>query len=174
MAENGPRAISIASITDHTNALIGSIYHRFSSRRVLLAELWLRVVKSFQKEFLELLYKGDGLSAALFTLCWVKNHPNEGQVLLVYRREELVAGDWPDELKKRLCDFLNDLDEDILKFTERVFGRVTKESIARVRLVLIDLPSAAARGYLLVHQPPPIFIDRFVKNIYCAIVDLYE
>jgi AcrR family transcriptional regulator len=47
--EHGPAAVTVGSVTQHLGAPIGSFYHRFASRDVLLAELWLTTVLAFQE-----------------------------------------------------------------------------------------------------------------------------
>ena len=48
VAERGPRGATVAAIAAHLGAPTGSIYHRFRSRELLLADLWLTVVEAFQ------------------------------------------------------------------------------------------------------------------------------
>ena len=101
-ADYGPAAVTIAAVAGEVGAPVGSVYHRFLSRDVLLTEVWLRVVVSFQEAFLAALEKGDGLEAAMHTPRWVRQHSAEARILLLYRREELVAGAWPEEFKERV------------------------------------------------------------------------
>ena len=49
IAEDGPGAATIAAIAGRVGAPTGSIYHRYSSRELLLADIWLTVVEAFQK-----------------------------------------------------------------------------------------------------------------------------
>src|SRR5512137_519029 len=100
-AGQGPAAVTMAAVAGEIGAPVGSVYHRFLSRDTLLAEVWLKVVSSFQEEFLMLLKNGNGLEAALFTPGWVRSHPEEARILLLYRQEELSGGAWPEELKAR-------------------------------------------------------------------------
>jgi AcrR family transcriptional regulator len=172
-AEQGPGAITMGSITGQINAPIGSVYHRFASREILLAELWLRLVESFQQGFLEALDQGDGLQAALHTLNWVRKHPNEGRVLLLYRREELTSGEWPDEIKERARQLTQELDKGLRKFTRRLFGRVTKKSLIRITFTLIDVPYAAVRRHLQAGRLPPVSVDELVRKTYLAILGRY-
>ncbi len=172
-AEQGPGAITMGSIAGQINAPIGSVYHRFASREILLAELWLRLVESFQQGFLEALDQGDGLQAALHTLNWVRKHPNEGRVLLLYRREELTSGEWPDEIKERARQLTQELDKGLRKFTRRLFGRVTKKSLIRITFTLIDVPYAAVRRHLQAGRLPPVSVDELVRKTYLAILGRY-
>ena len=55
-------AVTVASVTQHLGAPIGSFYHRFASRDVLLAELWLTTVLAFQEGFVAAIEISDGLA----------------------------------------------------------------------------------------------------------------
>jgi AcrR family transcriptional regulator len=91
-AAGGPGAVTVAAIAEKLGAPIGSVYHRFPSRDVILAELWLQAAESFQAGFLELLKGDDGIEAALYTPRWARSHPEQGRLLLLYRQEELTWG----------------------------------------------------------------------------------
>ena len=60
-ADQGPAAVTIAAVAVKVGAPVGSVYHRFSSRDILLAEVWLQVVTSIQKGFLKALNSDEGL-----------------------------------------------------------------------------------------------------------------
>src|ERR1700709_500657 len=83
-SEQGPAAVTIASITGRLKAPTGSFYHRFASRDALLGELWLNTVLDFQKGLDAALKAGDGVGAALRTPRWVREHLDEGRLLLLY------------------------------------------------------------------------------------------
>ena len=55
VAEQGPTGATISRIAKAAGAPTGSIYHRFSSRDVLLGEVWLSAAESFQSGFIDLL-----------------------------------------------------------------------------------------------------------------------
>jgi AcrR family transcriptional regulator len=75
--EHGPAGVTVGSVTQHLGAPIGSFYHRFASRDVLLAELWLTTVLAFQEEFVAAIEAGDGLAAALHTPRWARANLTE-------------------------------------------------------------------------------------------------
>jgi AcrR family transcriptional regulator len=170
IGERGPNAATISTIGEMVGAPIGSVYHRFSSRDLLLAKLWLRVVESFQDGFLTLLNRGDGLSAALYTGRWVRENLNAGRVLLLYRREELISGEWPEEVRGRAEELARVLDDGIKGFTKRLFGEVGGENIQKVTFALIDVPSGAVRRYLQMGNIPPAIIDLFIEETYKTIL----
>src|SRR5437588_12546903 len=92
-AAQGPAMVTVGSITERLKAPTGSFYHRFASRDVLLGELWLQTVLDFQQGSAAALDAGDGLRAALHTPAWVREHLDEGRLLLLYHRDDLVQGE---------------------------------------------------------------------------------
>ena len=166
----GPEAITIADIADKVGAPIGSVYHRFPSRELLMSRLWLRTVRSFQEGFLELLEKGDAKAAALYTPRWVREHFDEAIILLLYRREEFFDESWPEEIKKDARLLMRRLDEGIIDFTISRFGSVSEEMLQRTVFALIDVPYAAVRRYLQQGAKPPGFIDGMIEDIYRIII----
>src|SRR6266481_5348844 len=95
VAEQGPSAVTVASISERLRSPTGSFYHRFASRDVLLGELWLRTVLDFQQGITAALDADDGLGAALHTPAWVRRHLDEARLLLLYHRDDFVQGGWP-------------------------------------------------------------------------------
>lgn len=170
VAERGPGALTVSMLAKGMNAPIGSVYHRFPSRDVLLAEAWIRVVESFQREFLGALAK-DGLQAALNTIRWVREHPREACILLLYRREELVSGPWPEHLKGRVASLSRELDSGIRAFAKKQFGHAGKEALRRATFALVDVPLAAVRRHLPDGVSPPAFLDEMVRETYLAIME---
>jgi len=164
-AKRGPEAITIADIADYVGAPIGSVYHRFPSRELLMARLWLRTVQSFQDGFLELLAEGKAREAVLYTPRWVREHFEDAVVLLLYRREEFFGETWPAEITKDARLLMRGLDEGIIDFTISRFGGVSEEMLQRTVLALIDVPYAAVRRYLQQGVKPPEFIDGMIEHV---------
>jgi len=169
-AKRGPEAITIAGIADKVGAPIGSVYHRFPSRELLMSRLWLRTVRSFQEGFLELLAQGDAKAAALYTPRWVRAHFEESVILLLYRREEFFGEMWPEEIRNDARTLMRLLDEGIIDFTILRFGSVSEEMLHRTVFALIDVPYAAVRRYLQQGVTPPEFIDGMIEEIYRIII----
>jgi AcrR family transcriptional regulator len=162
--QGGPGAVTVSSLARLINAPVGSVYHRFSSREVIIAELWLRTAEMFQHGFIELLAKGDAVRAALHTSRWVRRHPAESRILLLYRKEELISGSWPDEVKARAEALESELARELVAFTRRVFGSAGKKNLHRTVYALIDVPLAAVRRYLEAGEMPPGFVDTLIKE----------
>jgi len=169
VAEKGPGALTVSALAISMKAPIGSVYHRFPSRDVLLAQLWIRIVESFQRGFLEALGH-DGLSAALYTVEWVREHPDEARVLLLHRREELVSGPWPEHLKEDAARLSQEMDAGIRSFARKQFGSLSDEALRRAVFALTDVPLAALRLHVERGDQPPGFVDQLVRETYLAVM----
>jgi len=171
LAQKGPTGVTMKGVAEEAGAPMGSVYHRFPSRDVLMAELWVRTAASFQQGFLRALEQGDGLSAALYTPRWIRKHPQEGRVLLMYRREDLLKDAWPSGLKARARQLTDALDRGVRSFIRKKFHTRSRETLDRTLFALIDVPHAAVRRYLEVGQAPPEGIDALIQETYFAILE---
>lgn len=170
VAEHGPAGVTIDALAKKLNAPVGSVYHRFASRDVLMARLWLRTVEMFQQEFIDVLRRKDGLAAALFTTQWVRDHPKEARLLLLHRREELMSGSWPKEvqdLAKRVAD---DMNTALVAFTRDLLGETSEAALRRIVFALIDIPYAAVRRSLLAGKTPPADLDDLIAETCTALL----
>jgi AcrR family transcriptional regulator len=170
IAEEGLGALTIAGLSTRMTAPIGSVYHRFPSRDALVAELWLNIIESFQNEWLKIL-QTDGLQATLFCMKWVRNHPNEARVMLLYRIEDLTSGDWPKDLQKRARRLFKELRDGIAIFTKKQFGKVTNEYIDRTLFAIHDAPMGILRRYLEENKIPPKSVADIILETYEAVVE---
>jgi AcrR family transcriptional regulator len=169
-ANHGPAAVTIAAVAEEVGAPVGSVYHRFLSRDVLMAKVWLKVVTSFQQEFIKALRNDEGLQAALYTPRWVLLHPAEARILLLYRREELVSGAWPEELREGVMQIKRQLDESIQKYTKRTFGSSSQAIVSRTIFALIEVPYAAVLRYIRQGKKPPKVVEKYIKETYVTIM----
>jgi AcrR family transcriptional regulator len=170
IAEEGLGALTIAGLSTRMTAPIGSVYHRFPSRDALIAELWLNIIESFQNEWLKIL-QTDGLQATLFCMEWVRNHPNEARVMLLYRIDDLTSGEWPKDLQKRAQRLFKELQEGIASFTKKQFGRVTKEYIDRTLFAIHDAPMGILRRYMHDNKIPPESVSDLIRETYKAVIE---
>lgn len=160
--EGGLQGASVAAIARRLGAPSGSIYHRFASRDLVMATLWVRTVRRFQRGFLDALAVPDPTEAArraaTHTVEWTDQHPREARLLTMYRRQDLITL-WPDELGEELAT-LNDVVKDaIVGFAGRRFGTVDAATLGRVRFALVDIPYAAARQVLSGEGAAPWLVD---------------
>lgn len=168
VAEGGPRAATVAAIAARVGAPTGSIYHRYESRELLLAEIWFGIIAQFQEGLIEALRLRDtreaGLRAALHSVEWVRAHPLESRLLLLHRKEDFLRGKWPRALRRRAAAVNASANEAIADFTRRHFGRATAASVRRAKLAVIDIPTGALKRHVEAGEPPPAYLDNLVRR----------
>ncbi|MBW2456207.1 MAG: TetR/AcrR family transcriptional regulator, partial [Deltaproteobacteria bacterium] len=150
IAERGVQAATIGAIAAELGAPTGSIYHRYRTRELLLAELWLGVVEEFQTGLLAELNRDDPLEAAVaaaqFVPRWVRSHLAEARLLLVHHRRDFVSGGWPEEVVERAGQLEPQLTAALRRFCRRHFGNLRKASLQRARFALLDAQTVQAAG----------------------------
>jgi AcrR family transcriptional regulator len=165
VAAGGPGAATMAAIAEAVGAPIGSLYHRFASRELLLARLWIRTIRRFQDGFLKALADDDldaaAVGAALHGVRWARDHVEEARVLLLYRREDLAAR-WPAELGEDLAVLNKGVETAIRDHAHRRYGSDDPELLQRLTFALADLPYAAMRRFIAAGESPPASIDDLV------------
>jgi AcrR family transcriptional regulator len=167
LAEHG--TVSIAAVAGRLGAPTGSVYHRFSSRDLLLARMWIRSIQRFQNGFLAALAAGP-VDAALHSLRWSRENLTEARALLLYRREELIA-QWPDELGADLDTLNVEVHAAITAYATDRYGCGDPGAVRRVMLALVDVPRAALTRDLRARTPPPPALDELVTAAVTAILD---
>jgi AcrR family transcriptional regulator len=172
--EHGPAAATVASISERLKAPTGSFYHRFASRDVLLGNLWLKTVLDFQHGVSVALVAGDGLAAALHTPKWSREHLDEARLLLVFDREDFVAGTWPDELRERVATMTQRMKNAAQLRACAVFGRDGAEERRLADFLISNVPVAAVREHLKRREAPPAMVDQMICTTYSAIVADYR
>src|SRR5712675_3310540 len=115
--------VTVASVSERLGSPTGSFYHRFASRDVLLGSLWLQAVLEFQAGISAALGAADGLGAALHTPAWVRKHPDQARLLLLYDRKDFLKGEWPPELRERVAEMTQRIEVGSRKWARVIFGK---------------------------------------------------
>lgn len=174
VVERGPSAVTVGAITARLKAPTGSFYHRFASRDALLGEVWFKTLLAFQEGIDAALDAGDGLKAALHTPTWVREHMDEGRLLLLHHRDDFVQGDWPRELQEGVAERTRRSRIALEKFARDTFGSDGADEVRRAGFILGSVPVAAVRDYLHRREPPPPIVDELIRTTYHAIIDSYH
>jgi AcrR family transcriptional regulator len=172
--EHGPAAATVASISERLKAPTGSFYHRFASRDVLLGNLWLKTVLDFQHGVSVALDAKDGLAAALHTPRWSREHLEEARLLLVFDREDFVAGKWPEELRERVAAMTRRMKGAASRRARAVFDRDGLEERRLADFLISNVPVAAVREHLKRREAPLPMVDHMIRTTYSAIVTDYR
>lgn len=152
VAEGGPAALTITAIAERIGAPSGSIYHRFGSRDLLVGHLWVRTVEAFQEGWLSAVDpEGDPLASArrgaAHVLTWSAENPNGARLLMQHRSEDLLANDWPADLRdanrrqrERVAEALDDL--------ARRLAAPGRGHLRRLVFACVEVPTAEVRHCL--------------------------
>jgi AcrR family transcriptional regulator len=178
VAADGPAAATMAAIAGALRAPTGSIYHRFPSRDVLLGEVWLRAATSFQDGYFDILgrtvARDAGLAAALYLPQRVRVNLAGARILLLYRREDFLAPNWPKEMRVRAVGLQRQVDEGLRGFSRRLFGRADHKTLRLVTYAVLDAPLAAVRRHVAANEIPPDHVDALIRATYFATLALGE
>jgi AcrR family transcriptional regulator len=169
-AASGPASVTVTSVTQRLGAPTGSFYHRFASRDVLLANVWLGTALAFQTDFVAAIKAGDGLAAALHTSIWVRANFEEARAFLLYHRDDFAHGNWPQDLKDRVVRQGRRVDAAYKRLARDTFGGVGTNELRLARFVLAEVPKAAVGPYLRQGIAPPPIVDEMIETTYHAIV----
>jgi len=169
-AAGGPASVTVSSVTGRLGAPVGSFYHRFASRDVLLATVWLDTALAFQTGFVAAIKAGDGLAAALHTPTWVRTHLEDARAFLLYHRDDFAHGNWPQYLKDRVVRQGRRVDAAYKRFARDSFGGVGANELQLARFILAEVPKAAVGPYLRQGVAPPAIVDEMIGTTYHAIV----
>lgn len=168
VSEQGPSGLTMASLAERLQGPVGSIYHRYPSRDLLLADLWLEAVESFQPVFLNHLHGADpveaGIAGVRFACRWVHEHREEARLLLLHRREHLIQGEWPEQYRRRATRLQQDAARGMRAYCRRLYGASSARHLRRVRFALVDLPQAALKPLIEAGGVPPADLKSLVEE----------
>jgi hypothetical protein len=102
---------------------------------------------------------------------WVRTHPSEARVMLLYRIDDLTSGEWSKDLKKRALLLSKELNDGIVSFTKKQFGNVTKEYTDRTLFAIHDAPMGILRRYLQENKIPPKSVADLIRETYEAVIE---
>ncbi|MGB3684299.1 MAG: TetR/AcrR family transcriptional regulator [Ornithinimicrobium sp.] len=172
VANLGPR-VSIAEIADELSGPVGSIYHRFASREVLMVRLWLRSVQRFQAGLFELAKDPDPHEAivamALHIPRYCRAHPHEAISLTLYRQERLLI-ECPAEVRGAVSTLNDALVRLAGELTTSRYGRLDEDNRHWVLKATRVAPYGLSRPYL--GGPIPSQVDEATAAVADAILRL--
>jgi AcrR family transcriptional regulator len=178
IAASGPGTATIGAIARAVDAPTGSIYHRFPSRDVLLAHVWLRAATAFQTEFFRRLAgspaRRAGLAAALYMAQRVREHPQEARLLLLHRREDFVDRGWPAELSRQARALGRQIEAELRDFSRRLTGHADVRTVRVVAFAVVEAPFAAVRRHVAANERPPPTVDDLIRVTYNAALTLLK
>jgi hypothetical protein len=110
----------------------------------------------------------------LHTPAWVRLHPDEARLLLLYHRDDFVQGGWPASLRDGVAAQTAAMESGFTRFARLVFGRAGQDEVRRAQFLLAEMPVGAVRQHLQRREPPPPIVDELIRITYRAIVAEYR
>jgi AcrR family transcriptional regulator len=150
---DGPRAASVAAISQASGAPVGTLYHRFGNRDGVLAAAWFRALERFQARALaaDAAHPDDpveaGVALAAASLTFAAEQPDDARLLLVVRRDDLLDGA-PEQWRARLDAGNAPLQAAVVRIARALHGRADARALDRVTRAVVDLPTAAVRRHV--------------------------
>lgn len=142
---------TIGQIAAAAGAPVGSIYHRFGSREELLTRLWIRGIRRFQADLLELGGSPDAAvaleTAAIHVPRFCRENPAEANVLTLYRQPALVSTA-PTELRDTVEHLNDEVFGVMARLASRYYGRATQHRLQVVRTACQQSPYGLVRPYI--------------------------
>lgn len=160
LLEGGPRHVTTAAVSARSGAPTGSLYHRFGSRSVMIAELWVRTIRRFHAFVFAATDAAEpglprALALARSVIDFSARFPADARLLLVASREELGRDpELPAELVEELRTLNAPVGELARQLCRELYGRVSPAGVERVLLAVVGLPYTAVRGRLLQDRDP--------------------
>lgn len=159
LLDEGAGSATIEAIAATSGAPTGSIYHRFGSRDELLARLWVRAVYRSQASFVIALEREDprdaALAGAMSIIDFCEEHPADAQLLVAFRREDLIRAVPDGQLGEELEQLNRPVERAVVKLAKRLYGSRSRRALDRTLLAVFDLPYGAARRHLITGSPLP-------------------
>ena len=110
----------------------------------------------------------------MHTPAWVREHLDEGRLLLLYHRDDFVQGEWPQALCDRVAAQTERMADGFARAARLIFGRAGPGEVRRAQFLLAEVPVAAVRRHLERRDPLPPIVDELIRVTYRAIVDHYR
>jgi AcrR family transcriptional regulator len=176
--EHGVHSATIDAIAQESGAPVGSLYHRFGSRDLLLTEMWVRAVRRSQATFIAAARHADpeqaAVDAALSIYSFARQHPADAQLLASFRREDLLRNARNPGLMRELEELNRPLERVVAVLAQRLFGRPTRKAVAKTLLAVIDIPMGTVRRYLLAGHEVPEWLCQSLETAVRAVVSGVE
>jgi AcrR family transcriptional regulator len=157
--EDGSPSATMEAIADASGAPTGSIYHRFGSRDELIARLWMRAVYRSQASFLAALEEPDpekaALAAAMSIIDFCEEHPADAQLLVAFRREDLIRSVPEGPRADELVELNRPVAHAVAELAWRLYGTRRRAAVDRMLMAVFDLPYGAVRRYLIMGAKLP-------------------
>jgi AcrR family transcriptional regulator len=170
LKKQGLGNFSIQIVAKELNIPVGSLYHRYSSKVDMLADLWLSIIRSFQNEF-ERTLKSEidplvsGKKSAIHVARWMEREPEFAYLLSYIRKEDLNHQDWSKEYKSIERIQKIQLKQIWTEWSIRLKkSKLDEEEFFIFKSVIIDIPINICKPFI--GKKFPSYIFNFIEQTY--------
>ncbi|OBI12904.1 TetR family transcriptional regulator [Mycobacterium sp. E2327] len=156
--DGGPRAASVAAISEASGAPAGTLYHRFGNRDGILTAAWLRALERFQARALGA--EGEtaidtAVAMAVAAVGFARELPEDARLLLTIRPTDLLDDEPDAAFRETLAAMNAPLTERLSALAKQLYGRRDRRSVDAVARAVADLPYAVVRRHAHDEPMPP-------------------
>lgn len=166
-AQCGIGAVSMASIASNAGAPIGSLYHRFDSRNIVLTRAWLRVRADFRDQVVCHWASGDTWLAVEALVQWCRTKPVYARFML-QSDEAPDFGELPAPLRAELEADQAELDDAFTRCEQALHSRADHPGHV-LRFILIGAPVAIVKPFLSQDLPIPPSVNAVLRSSHDAV-----
>lgn len=169
------RDVTLAQIASELGGPTGSLYHRYSSRDVLLVNLWIRSIRRFHQGFLAAAAGDDAAQSAIDCAVHIpvfcREHPHDAVAMTLYRQHELVSHG-PQELRDEVSQINDPVIAALKSLAVRRYDTSDEFHQTLMLTACEESPYGLVRRYLASRQPIPEWMDDAVRASSQAILAL--
>jgi AcrR family transcriptional regulator len=172
---NGPRAVSVTAIASASGAPAGTLYHRFGNRNGVLTRTWLRSLERFQDQAMAATGRSAleaAVAMALTVVTFARVYPQDAQLLLTIRPEDLVDG----EPNAAFYDTLKAMNAPLIArmngYAEQLYGDSNPRTVDAMARAVVDLPYGAVRRHAF-DDPLPRWLEDDVASAARALLKAF-
>ncbi|ORW91265.1 TetR family transcriptional regulator [Mycobacterium sp. IEC1808] len=156
--DGGPRAASVAAISEASGAPAGTLYHRFGNRDGILTAAWLRALERFQARALAA--EGEtaidtAVAMAVAAVGFARELPEDARLLLTIRPTDLLDDEPDAAFRETLATMNAPLTQRLSDLAKQLYGRRDRRSVDAVARAVADLPYAVVRRHAHDEPMPP-------------------
>lgn len=143
----------------------GSVYHRFTSRPHLLAEVWRDALQVFHLHWKAALPQArDAGDVAVIPIRWARRHRGLARVLSLHSAADFVTDDAPPEVRRAIRDLQRATATQMTALAVRFLGRTDGEAMERTVLALSGIPLATIQPALRADRPIHRHAERLARQ----------
>jgi AcrR family transcriptional regulator len=184
VTSSDPSGLTLRALATAAGASNGTIYHAFSSKDQLLAQLWLRAWSRLGDQMNDALQattaegseSSDGrdtvVAVALAPTEFVRRFPTSARLLFTQRRDQLFSEDLPPDTEAELEAVQKRFVSLLVTLAHDVWDRGDRAAVEAIAVCVVDLPTGLLRRRLLEGQDVDDVTSARLQAAVCAVLSV--